>query len=86
MLRPTLRFAGLCAGLMISASALALSLSDLSQKDATGGLKDALTQGAQLAVKQLGTPGGVQQQPRCENRTARQTGQGREQNETVRHG
>lgn len=32
MLRPTLRFAGLCAGLMISASALALSLSDLSQK------------------------------------------------------
>lgn len=63
MLRPTLRFAGLCAGLMISASALALSLSDLSQKDATGGLKDALTQGAQLAVKQLGTPGGFSNNP-----------------------
>ena len=31
MFRPTLRFAGLCAGLMISASALALSLNDLSQ-------------------------------------------------------
>jgi hypothetical protein len=63
MLRPTFRFAGLCAGLMISASALALSLSDLSQKDATGGLKDALTQGAQLAVKQLGTPGGFSNNP-----------------------
>ncbi|MHC8304484.1 DUF4197 domain-containing protein [Pseudomonas sp. PB3P13] len=63
MLRPTLRFAGLCAGLMISASALAVSLSDLSQKDATGGLKDALTQGAQLAVKQLGTPGGFSNNP-----------------------
>jgi hypothetical protein len=63
MFRPTLSFAGLCAGLMISASAVALSLSDLSQKDATGGLKDALTQGAQLAVKQLGTPGGFSNNP-----------------------
>ncbi|MHC8403924.1 DUF4197 domain-containing protein [Pseudomonas sp. TMB3-21] len=63
MLRPTLRFAGLCAGLMISASALALSLNDLSQKDATGGLKDALTQSAQLAVKQLGAPGGFSNNP-----------------------
>ena len=63
MLRPTLRFAGLCAGLMICANALALSLSDLSQQDATGGLKDALTQGAQLAVKQLGTPGGFSNNP-----------------------
>jgi hypothetical protein len=63
MLRPTLRFAGLCAGLMICANALALSLSDLSQQDATGGLKDALSQGAQLAVKQLGTPGGFSNNP-----------------------
>ena len=63
MLRPSLRFAGLCAGLLISASALALSLNDLSQKDATGGLKDALTQGAQIAVKQLGTPGGFSGNP-----------------------
>jgi hypothetical protein len=63
MFRPTLRFAGLCAGLMICANAMALSLSDLSQKDATGGLKDALTQGAQLAVKQLGTPGGFSNNP-----------------------
>ena len=63
MLRPTLRFAGLCAGLLICANAVALSLSDLSQKDATGGLKDALTQGAQVAVKQLGTPGGFSNNP-----------------------
>ncbi|VVN86676.1 DUF4197 domain-containing protein [Pseudomonas fluorescens] len=63
MLRPSLRFAGLCAGLLISASALALSLNDLSQTDATGGLKDALTQGAQVAVKQLGTPGGFSNNP-----------------------
>ena len=63
MLRPTLRFAGLCAGLMISANTFALSLNDLSQKDATGGLKDALTQGAQLAVKQLGAPGGFSNNP-----------------------
>jgi len=63
MLRTSLRFTGLCAGLMISASALALSLSDLSQKDASGGLKDALTQGAQIAVKQLGKPGGFSNNP-----------------------
>lgn len=63
MLRPSIRFAGLCAGLLISANALALSLSDLSQGDATGGLKDALTQGAQIAVKQLGTPGGFSNNP-----------------------
>lgn len=63
MLRTSLRFTSLCAGLMISASALALSLSDLSQGDANGGLKDALTQGAQIAVKQLGTPGGFSNNP-----------------------
>ncbi|WP_434572087.1 DUF4197 domain-containing protein [Pseudomonas sp. Z3-8] len=63
MLRPTLRFTGLCAGLLICANAMALSLGDLSQKDATGGLKDALTQGAQIAVKQLGKPGGFSNNP-----------------------
>ena len=63
MLRPSLRFAGLCAGLLVCANALALSLSDLSQGDATGGLKDALTQGAQIAVKQLGAPGGFSNNP-----------------------
>ncbi|KKA04859.1 hypothetical protein VP02_25855 [Pseudomonas ogarae] len=63
MLRSTLRFTGLCAGLLLCANAMALSLGDLSQKDATGGLKDALTQGAQVAVKQLGTPGGFSNNP-----------------------
>jgi hypothetical protein len=42
---------------------MALSLGDLSQGDATGGLKDALTQGAQIAVKQLGAPGGFSNNP-----------------------
>lgn len=53
-----LRLTALAAGLALSASAFALSLSDLTQSDASGGLKDALTQGAQIAVKQLGKPGG----------------------------
>ena len=63
MRRPTLRFAAVCASLLICANVLALSLNDLSQQDATGGLKDALTQGAQIAVKQLGTPGGFSNNP-----------------------
>ncbi|WP_142135359.1 DUF4197 domain-containing protein [Aquipseudomonas alcaligenes] len=53
-----LRLTTLAAGLLLSAGAFALSLADLTQSDASGGLKDALTQGAQIAVKQLGKPGG----------------------------
>lgn len=53
-----LRLSAFAAGLLLSASAFALSLSDLTQSDASGGLKDALTQGAQIAVQQLGKPGG----------------------------
>ncbi|WP_252274365.1 DUF4197 domain-containing protein [Pseudomonas subflava] len=53
-----LRVTTLAASLLLSAGAHALTLSDLSQSDASGGLKDALTQGAQIAVKQLGKPGG----------------------------
>ncbi|MBD9423920.1 DUF4197 domain-containing protein [Pseudomonas sp. PDM15] len=53
-----LRLTTLAAGLLLSAGAYALSLSDLTQSDSSGGLKDALTQGAQVAVKQLGKPGG----------------------------
>lgn len=37
---------------------LALSLDDLNKKDAVGGLKEALTQGAEKAVSDLGRPGG----------------------------
>ncbi|MEO4046197.1 DUF4197 domain-containing protein [Pseudomonas sp. CAU 1711] len=53
-----LRLTTLATGLLLSASAFALSLADLTQSDASGGLKDALSQGAQIAVKQLGKPGG----------------------------
>ncbi|MBB1520013.1 DUF4197 domain-containing protein [Aquipseudomonas guryensis] len=53
-----LRLSALATGLLLSANAFALSLADLSQTDASSGLKDALTQGAQIAVKQLGKPGG----------------------------
>ncbi|MBM7059870.1 DUF4197 domain-containing protein [Pseudomonas sp. UL073] len=53
----------LCSALALSANALALSLSDLSQSDASGGLKDALTQGAKVAVQQLGKPGGFNDNP-----------------------
>ncbi|KAA0945013.1 MULTISPECIES: DUF4197 domain-containing protein [unclassified Pseudomonas] len=63
MLRNSLRLTALCAGLLLGANAMALSLGDLSQGDATGGLKDALTQGAQIAVKQLGAPGGFSNNP-----------------------
>lgn len=63
MLRSTLSFTTLCAGLLLSGQALALSLADLSQQDASGGLKDALTQGAKVAVQQLGKPGGFSNDP-----------------------
>lgn len=53
-----LRITTLAAGLLLSASTFALSLADLTQSDASGGLKDALAQGAQVAVQQLGKPGG----------------------------
>lgn len=58
-----LRFPVLLAGALLSVNAFALSLSDLSQSDASGGLKDALTQGAQIAVKQLSQPGGFSNDP-----------------------
>jgi hypothetical protein len=53
----------LAAGLALSSSAFALSLADLTQSDASGGLKDALTQGAKVAVQQLGKPGGFSNNP-----------------------
>ena len=57
------RLTALLAGLVLSANALALSLADLSQGDASGGLKDALSQGAKIAVQQLGKPGGFNDDP-----------------------
>ena len=58
-----LRFTALLAGALLSANAFALSLANLSQADASGGLRDALSQGAQIAVKQLGKPGGFTNDP-----------------------
>lgn len=58
-----LRSLTLAAGLALSSSVFALSLADLSQSDASGGLKDALTQGAKVAVQQLGKPGGFSNNP-----------------------
>ena len=53
----------LLACLTLSANALALSLADLSQQDASAGLKDALVEGAKQAVQQLGQPGGFSDNP-----------------------
>ena len=58
-----LRFTTLLAGLALSLNSYALSLSDLTQQDASGGLKDALAQGAKVAVQQLGKPGGFSANP-----------------------
>ena len=58
-----LRLLTLAAGFALSTSAMALSLADLSQGDASGGLKDALSQGAKVAVQQLGRPGGFSNNP-----------------------
>lgn len=58
-----LRLLTLAAGFALSTSAMALSLADLTQGDASGGLKDALSQGAKVAVQQLGKPGGFSNNP-----------------------
>lgn len=63
MLRRTAAYACFFAGLLLAAQASAVSLADLSQADASGGLKDALSQGAQIAVKQLGSAGGFSNDP-----------------------
>jgi len=57
------RSLSLLAGLVLSTGAFALSLADLSQQDASSGIKDALSQGAQSAVRQLGKPGGFSNDP-----------------------
>ncbi|WP_263147623.1 DUF4197 domain-containing protein [Pseudomonas sp. RIT-PI-AD] len=53
----------LLLGLGLSAQAFALSLADLTQQEAGGGLKDVLTQSASLAVQQLSKPGGFAKDP-----------------------
>ncbi|MBI3093447.1 MAG: DUF4197 domain-containing protein [Rhodocyclales bacterium] len=54
----------LIAGLLLTASAHALSLADISGKDASGGLKEALTQGAGKAVDLLGRQDGFLGNPK----------------------
>lgn len=54
----------LLAGLLLAASAHALSLADISGKDASGGLKEALTQGAGKAVAALGKQDGFLGNPK----------------------
>jgi len=58
-----LRLSTLAIGLFFSVNALALSLADLSPSDASGGLKDALSQGAKVAIQKLGKPGGFSNDP-----------------------
>lgn len=50
--------------LALSCSAAALELADLSNKDATGGLKQALVQGAEVAVGKLGVTDGFLGNPK----------------------
>ena len=50
--------------LLISFSAYALSLADISNQDATGGLKDALIQGVGAAVGKLGVANGFLGNPK----------------------
>jgi len=50
-------------GALLSTTASALSLSDLSQQDVGTGMKDALAQGARVAVQELSAPGGFSNNP-----------------------
>ncbi len=52
------RIIGLLGTLLISTQVLAVGLGDLSGKEASAGLKEALSRGADMAVSQLGKPNG----------------------------
>ncbi len=54
----------LIAGLLLATSAQAIGLADISGKDASGGLKEALTQGAGKAVALLGKKDGFLGNPK----------------------
>ena len=57
-------FPALLAGLVLASAAHALSLADISGKDASGGLKEALTQGTAKAVDMLGRQDGFLGNPK----------------------
>lgn len=59
-----LNVAWIVAALVYCASAMALGIDDLSPKDTSSGLKEALTKGAEVAVGQLGKPNGFLGDPR----------------------
>ena len=60
-----MRFAlSLLAGMLLATAANALSLADISGRDASGGLKEALTQGAAKAVDALGRQDGFLGNPK----------------------
>ena len=62
---PTMRsILSFLAGLLLATAAHALSLADISGKDAGGGLKEALTQGAGKAVELLGKQDGFLGNPK----------------------
>lgn len=55
---------GVFVSMFLAGQALALSLDDLSNKQASGGLKEALTQGASAAVAKLGKTDGFLGNPK----------------------
>jgi hypothetical protein len=55
--------AGLLSSLLVG-SVFAFGLSDLTNQDATRGIKGALTQGAESAIGKLGVPGGFLNNPK----------------------
>jgi len=54
---------GLGLGAALAGPALALGLADLTDQDAAGGIRGALTQGASNAIARLGVPGGFANNP-----------------------
>ena len=55
---------GALFGCLVAGAALALGLADLSNQDASRGIKGALNQGAASAVAKLGVPGGFLNNPK----------------------
>lgn len=53
----------LCVAATLALTTLTAAAANVSQQDASSALKDALSQGAQIAVKQLGRPGGFSNDP-----------------------
>lgn len=52
------RVVGVLCGLIAALPAMAVGLADLSNKDTSSGIKEALVRGAETAVSQLGKPNG----------------------------